>query len=108
MAATVHGNSEINRAKACTQEARGCAVSEKKDGIFGLIGKAVAVGGLAMGGIYVLFRIANPVVEQVGQTIGNASRALNIGRGNDFHSIAVLCIIIIGVIGVIKAITRRK
>ena len=68
----------------------------------------IFIGALVMGGIYVLFLIANPVVEQVGQTIGNASRALHIGRGNDFHSIAVLCIIIIGIIGIIKAITRKK
>lgn len=68
----------------------------------------VVVGSLAMCGIYVLMWIADPVAEKVGETIGNVSRALHIGRGDDFHSIAVLCIVIIGIIGFAKVMTRRK
>jgi hypothetical protein len=79
-----------------------------KGEIFGWMVWVVALGALAMIGIYVLMWIADPVAQKVGETIGNASRALHIGRGNDFHSLAVLCIIIIGVIGLVKVITRKR
>jgi len=68
----------------------------------------VIIGSVAMVGIYVLMWIADPVGQKVGETIGNVSRALHIGSGNDFHSMAVLCIVIIGIIGLVKVLTRRK
>ena len=59
-------------------------------------------------GLYLLFCLADPVFEKIGESIGIISQALNVGRGDDFHSIAMLCIVGILIVGLAKVLTRRK
>jgi len=76
--------------------------------IAGMIVWVAAITALVIVAIYVLMWMANPMFERVGETIGNASRALNIGSGDDFHSLAVLCIVCIFIIGLVKVLTRKR
>ena len=84
-------------------------MNDKKPGtLYGMVFKYLIAIGLVLVSIYLVFCLVDPVFEKVGESIGVMSQALNIGRGDDFHSIAVLCIVFIGIIGLAKVLTRRK
>ena len=76
--------------------------------IVGVIARYVFGIALVLLSGYFLLWLAEPVFEKIGESISGISSALNIGRGDDFHSIAVLCILFIGIIGLAKVLTRRK
>ena len=76
--------------------------------IVGWIFWIVGIGLLAMGGIFLLAYISMPVAEMVGEALGSFGSAFNIRRGNSIQSLAVLCIIIIGIVGLAKILTRRR
>ena len=84
-------------------------MSEKKSGsLAGVVAGYMFAIGMILVCLYLLFCLADPVFEKIGESIGIISQALNVGRGNDFHSLAVLCIIIFGIVGLAKVLTRRK
>jgi len=68
----------------------------------------VGVGLLAYGGISLLAYLATPVMELVGEALGSFGSALNVRGGDPIYSLAVLCIIIIGLVGLAKVMGRRK
>ena len=76
--------------------------------LFGMVVKYFVAIGLVLVSIYLIFCLVDPVFEKVGESIGIMSQALNVGRGDDFHSIAVLCIVFIGIIGLVKVLTRKR
>jgi hypothetical protein len=45
---------------------------------------------------------------EIVEALGSVGSAFNIRRGNPIYSLAVLCIIIIGIVGLAKVLTRRK
>ena len=73
-------------------------------GIFWIIGVSI----LILGGIALIVYISMPVMEMVGEALGIFGSALNIGQGSALHSFAALCIVLIGIIGIIRVLTRRK
>ena len=84
-------------------------MNDKKPGtLFGVVLKYFVAIGLVLVSIYLIFCLVDPVFEKIGESIGIMSQALNVGRGDDFHSIAVLCIVFIAIIGLAKVLTRRK
>lgn len=66
----------------------------------------VAVAGLAA--LWVLSLVFNPVMEQVGKSLSFLTGAVSGARNGRFESIAVLCILFIGIIGLAKVLTRKK
>ena len=76
--------------------------------IVGWIFWIVGVGVLALGGLFLLAYISMPVMELVGEALGSFGSAFNIRHGSPLQSLAVLCIIIIGIVGLAKVMTRRK
>ena len=76
--------------------------------LYGIVLKYLIAIGLVLVGIYLVFCLVDPVFEKIGESIGIVSQALNVGRGDDFHSLAVLCIVGIMILGIVKVITRRK
>lgn len=76
--------------------------------LLGMVFKYFVAMGLVLIGIYLIFCLVDPVFEKVGESIGIMSQALNVGRGDDFHSIAVLVIVCLFLVGIVKLIIRRK
>lgn len=66
-----------------------------------------AVIGAGMLVLYFIALLAMQVFETVGEAISSISMSLGTGRGSEFHSIAVLCVIIIGIVGLAKVMTRK-
>jgi hypothetical protein len=62
----------------------------------------IAIAGL--GAIYLISILVRPVIAQLAETFSMVSS----GSHRDIHSLAVLCIILIGVIGLAKVLTRKK
>ena len=84
-------------------------MNDKKPGtLFGMVLKYFVAIGLVLVSIYLIFCLVDPVFEKIGESIGIMSQALNVGRGDDFHSIAVLCIVFIAIIGLAKVLTRKR
>ena len=84
-------------------------MNDKRPGtLYGIVLKYFIAMVLVLVGIYLIFCLVDPVFEKVGESIGIVSQALNVGRGDDFHSLAVLCIVGIMILGIVKVITRRK
>ena len=79
-----------------------------KGKVAGWIFWIVGVGLLAYGGISLLAYLATPVMELVGEALGSFGSAFNIRRGNPIYSLGALCIVIIGIVGLAKVLTRRK
>lgn len=76
--------------------------------LYGTVVKYFIAIGLVLVGIYLVFCLVDPVFEKVGESIGIVSQALGVGRGDDFHSLAVLCIVGILIVAIAKVMTRRK
>ncbi len=84
-------------------------MKEKTPGaLYGTVIKYFIAVCVVLGGIYLIFCLVDPVFEKIGESIGIVSQALNVGRGDDFHSLAVLAMVGILIIGIVKIITRRK
>jgi hypothetical protein len=58
---------------------------------------------LAVGAICMVF---TPVFEQISESIGLVTQSFRYARGGDVKSIAVLCIVIIGIVGLMKVIKK--
>lgn len=76
--------------------------------IVGWIFWIIGIGVLIMGGISLLAYLAMPVAEIAGDALGSLDSNFGFGRGGKIHSLAALCVVIIGVIGLVKVLTRRK
>jgi hypothetical protein len=84
-------------------------MSENKSGsMTGVVAGYMFAIAVILVGLYLLFCLADPVFEKIGESIGIISQALNVGGGDDFHSLAVLCIVGILIVGLAKVLTRRK
>lgn len=82
---------------------------DKKPGtLFGIVAKYFIAIGLVLVSIYLIFCLVDPVFEKIGESIGIMSQALNVGRGDDFHSLVVLVILCLFLVGLAKLIIRRK
>ena len=68
----------------------------------------IGIGLLAFGGLFLLAYISMPVMELVGEALGSFGSALRVGRGGPINSLAVLCVIIIGIVGLAKVLGRKK
>ena len=66
----------------------------------------IALAGLAA--LWILSLVFNPVMEQVGETLSFLTGAVSGAKRGSFESIAVLCIVFIGIIGLAKVLTRKK
>ena len=76
--------------------------------LYGMLAKYFIAASLVLVAIYLIFCLVDPVFEKVGESIGIVSQALGAGRGDDFHSLAVLCIVFIAIIGLAKVLTRKR
>jgi len=65
----------------------------------------IAIAGLVA--LWVLSLVFNPVMEQVGKSLSFLTGAVSGARNGSIESIAVLCIVFIGIIG-LAVLTRRK
>ena len=72
----------------------------------GTIVKWVLICGISLGGVYILLQIFEPVYEQISHSIGLVSRSFRYARGGDVHSLAVLCVVIIGIVGLAKVLKK--
>lgn len=78
-----------------------------KGEVFGIITRYVTEILLVLGGIYFLLWVLKPFYKIAGESISEINNAFRFGSGKDLHSLAVLCILVIGIIGLAKILTRR-
>lgn len=72
--------------------------------IIGSIAKWFVIGTAILGVLYLLAILIRPVIGQISETFSMVSS----GGHKDIHSVAVLCILLIGAIGLAKVLTRKK
>ena len=72
--------------------------------IIGWLAKVFVGAMVFLGIIYVIAILVRPVIEAVGETIS----MFGSGGHRDIHSLAILCILFIGAIGLAKILRRKK
>ena len=72
--------------------------------VIGWLITAFIIAMLFLGIVYVISLLVRPVVEALGETISMFTS----GGQRDIYSLATLCLVFIGAIGLAKLLTRKK
>ena len=72
--------------------------------VIGWLITAFIIGMIFLGIVYVIALLVRPVIEAVSETIS----MFGYGGHRDIHSLAVLCILFIGAIGLAKVLRKKR